>query len=124
MFDLDFDNIRIVESKVPGCGGYLQVTSPDFGPGVMLMWENTGLVLFSLAWCDMAGEYGGGRMMTFPSRPFPTDKAQAVGIVKNVLAQFAAALVAAYPGPRPCPACNYCGGMILDCRCSMCGEAG
>jgi hypothetical protein len=70
-------------------GSYLQVTGRDFSPGIMLRWEEGAVDLYLLTWCDMAGEYGGGRVITLPLQPFPATPEEAEGVVRAALRAYA-----------------------------------
>lgn len=86
---LDFGTMVMVKSLLPAVGSYLKVTGPEMAPGLSLMWEADRVVVYVLAWCDVAGEYGGGRVMTLPSSPFPATPEEAEGVVRAALRAYA-----------------------------------
>lgn len=114
MLELDFDGLKIQDREIwvhpVGHGGM----DWDYRAGVLLSWQDGGVVLQTIRFFNDCGAYVHATVAKFPDRPFPTDKEKAIGIVKNILGQFAAALVAAFPVPVPCPTCNGSGADLYQ----------
>ena len=129
MLELDFESIQIstvssVEREIVVHPVGHAERDYDHRAGIVMTWRGGVVGLATSRFFNDSGCYVTAHLGTFPDRPFPADKAQAIGVVKEAIRAFAAGLLGAYPAPAQAPApCRYCGGAIVDARCGACGEA-
>lgn len=125
MLELDFEGVRIstvssIEREVVVHPVGHAERDYDHRAGVVMTWRDGVVSLATTRFFNDSGCYVTAHLGTFPDRPFPGSKEEAVAVVKAVIRSFAAGLLAAYPAPAPC---RYCGGALLSARCGSCGEA-